>query len=143
MTWHGPRQFSPPPPLAPARASCYRGNTLEIHMSNHPHPVSALAFTPSDGSTPPNGVARCLGDLARDGISWRVHLETRSLPHPGGFLRQMVKGRLHFVSGARSRSTAWLFVEHSEPELVARFHEFSPGELWRLMESLPTEAASE
>jgi hypothetical protein len=135
MARRGPRQFSLPPPLARATGCCYRGNTLGLQRGNHTRLVSALSFTPSDGA------GRHLGDLARNGVCWRVYLETRSLAQPGGFLRQMVEGRLRFVSGERSRSSAWIFVEHSEPELLARFHDFSPGELWRLMESLPVEAA--
>jgi len=73
--------------------------------------------------------ARHLGDLARGETAWRVYLET----HPGG---QPVRGRIHFVSGEATRSTGWIFVEPSDQELIRRFHDFSPVELWKLLESL-------
>jgi hypothetical protein len=87
--------------------------------SQNPSP-SALAQAP---------LARHLGDLARSEERWGVYLETRRE-------RERWSGRLHFVDGPRHRSTGWIFVEWTEAGLVDRFNEFSPVELWRLVESL-------
>jgi hypothetical protein len=73
--------------------------------------------------------AHHLGDLARSDRRWNVYLETRSA---GG----AVAGRLHFVEGDLRRSTTWIFLESSEAEILNRFGDFSPVELWRLVESL-------
>jgi hypothetical protein len=73
--------------------------------------------------------ARYLGDLARANERWQVFLESR----PQG---QAVAGRVHFVQGELTRSSAWILLEWNEPEVVARFNEFSAVELWRLLESL-------
>lgn len=73
--------------------------------------------------------ARHLGDLARSQTRWGVYLETRVL----GTLAQ---GRLHFVEGTRHKCTGWIFREHSEREIHERFNEFSPIELWKILESL-------
>ncbi len=70
-----------------------------------------------------------LGDLARSDRTWRVYLESR----PEG---QSFAGRLHFVDGETLRSTTWIFLEWHERDLVNRFYEFSPVELWKLVESL-------
>jgi hypothetical protein len=40
------------------------------------------------------------------------------------------------VSTDATRSTAWIFVEPSEQDLVRRFQDFSAVELWKLLESL-------
>jgi hypothetical protein len=53
--------------------------------------------------------------------------------HPVG---QPSRGRIHFVSSDVTRSTGWIFVEPSEPDLVRRFQDFSAVELWKLLESL-------
>jgi len=73
--------------------------------------------------------ARHLGDLARSDVSWGVYLETR---HHG----DTVAGRLHFLSDAAVRTTGWIFLEWSEQEIINRFNDFSPLELWRVLESL-------
>lgn len=73
--------------------------------------------------------ARHLGDLARSQTRWSVYLETRT----GGALAQ---GRLHFVEGSRQKSTGWIFREWTEREIMDRFSEFSPIELWKILESL-------
>jgi len=73
--------------------------------------------------------ARHLGDLARSQTRWGVYLETRTT----GSLAQ---GRLHFVEGARHKSTGWIFREWTEREINDRFNEFSPVELWKILESL-------
>lgn len=78
-------------------------------------------------SDTPSG--RHMGDLSRGGTDWKVYLETR--PHG-----QLVSGRIHFRSAQGVRSTAWIFLEWSEHEAAARFNEFSPIELWKLLESL-------
>lgn len=79
---------------------------------------------------------RHMGDLARSDRSWSVYLETRLDPLGGMRGRTCLMGRLHFVDGARRLSSAWIFVGDSDQEIVSRFNEFSPIELWRLAESL-------
>lgn len=73
--------------------------------------------------------ARHLGDLARGESRWSVYLEVQS---QGGNAR----GRVHFVSGSRHRITGWIFVEWNEQGVYDRFQEFSPAELWKVLESL-------
>lgn len=84
-------------------------------------------ITPAAGMVPPGG--RHLGDLTRSGVTWQVHLETR----PKG---QLTAGRIHFVAPHTARATGWIFLEWSEQDVLYRFHEFSPIELWKLLESL-------
>ncbi len=72
---------------------------------------------------------RHMGDLSRGGTNWRVLLETR--PHG-----ELVRGRVHFVSDEGARSSTWIFLEWSEQETTNRFNEFSPIELWKILESL-------
>lgn len=88
------------------------------------------------GSSEPQ--PRHLGDLARGDQRWQVYLETRPVdPSPAGPpKRSPVAGRLHFVAQGQVRRTAWIFLEWSDAELMARFQEFSAGELWRMVESL-------
>jgi hypothetical protein len=73
--------------------------------------------------------ARHLGDLARSQVRWSVYLETR---REG----EIAQGRLHFMEGSRRRTTGWIFREWTEREIADRFNEFSPVELWRILESL-------
>ena len=73
--------------------------------------------------------AQHLGDLARAEVRWHVYLETVKEG-------QMARGRVHFVSGARHRTSGWIFLEWSEQAVVDRFGDFSPAELWKLLESL-------
>ena len=79
---------------------------------------------------------RHMGDLARSDRSWSVYLETRVDPLGGVRGRACLTGRLHFVDGPRRLTSAWIFVGDSDQEIVSRFNEFSPIELWRLAESL-------
>lgn len=79
---------------------------------------------------------RHMGDLARSDRSWSVYLETRLDPLGGARGRPCLTGRLHFVDGAFRLSTTWIFVAESDQEIMGRFNEFSPAELWRLAESL-------
>jgi hypothetical protein len=72
---------------------------------------------------------RHMGDLSRGGVNWKVFLETR----PQG---ELVGGRIHFLSDQGHRSTAWIFLEWSDQDAVQRFNEFSPIELWKIVESL-------
>lgn len=81
------------------------------------------------GPVPNAPAARHLGELARSDRTWNVYLEVR----PQG---DTVAGRLHFVDGTIFRTSGWIFLEWHERELTDRFHEFSPLELWRLVESL-------
>lgn len=89
-----------------------------------PHPQQ-----PAAAGLPEAPAAHHLGDLARSDRRWNVYLETRSA---GG----AVAGRLHFVEGEVRRSTTWIFLESSEADILSRFGDFSPVELWRLVESL-------
>jgi hypothetical protein len=73
--------------------------------------------------------ARHLGDLTRSSTTWRVYFEVDSAARP-------VKGRVHFVSAGGQRSTGWIFLEYSEPDLLKRFQEFSAVELWKILDSL-------
>ena len=74
--------------------------------------------------------ARHLGDLARSDRTWSVYLETRQQG-------DIVAGRLHFVVGTSYRTTGWIFREWNDRDILNRFNEFSPTELWQLVESLP------
>ena len=73
--------------------------------------------------------ARHLGDLARSDARWSVYLETAPRV-------DAVVGRIHFLDDTRRRSTGWIFVEWSEKAVYDRFNEFSPTELWKILESL-------
>lgn len=70
-----------------------------------------------------------VGDLARGGTNWSVHLETRQ----DG---DTAVGRVHFVANEIRRSSAWIFREWTVADIRTRFAEFSAIELWRLLESL-------
>jgi len=72
-----------------------------------------------------------LGQLARAGKSWSVYLESEPHPEIGA-----VRGRLHFVLGDRHRTTAWIFLEWTEKEVLDRARGFSAGELWTFLEGL-------
>ena len=89
-----------------------------------PQPLQPVA-----AGLPEAPAANHLGDLARSDRRWNVYLETRSAG-------TAVAGRLHFVEGDLRRSTTWIFLESSEAEILNRFSDFSPVELWRLVESL-------
>lgn len=84
---------------------------------------------PVPASVPDAPLARHLGDLGRADERWQVFLETR----PQG---QTVAGRVHFLQDGQARSSAWILLEWSEPDVLHRFNEFSAVELWRLLESL-------
>jgi hypothetical protein len=73
--------------------------------------------------------ARHLGDLARGDLRWNVYLETMMED-------SSARGRVHFVNGPRHRMTGWIFMEWSEQAIYDRFGEFSPAELWKMLESL-------
>ena len=89
-------------------------------MGHSQQPLPAVPDVPS---------ARHLGDLARSSVRWSVYLETRRAG-------DTLQGRLHFVEGSRRRSTGWIFREWSEHEIQDRFSDFSPIELWKILESL-------
>lgn len=91
-------------------------------------PSPAQMTTPSSDTIDLSN-ADHMGDLARGGTTWSVHLETRQ-DGP------VAAGRVHFVAGDVRRSSAWIFREWSVLDVKARFAEFSPLELWRLLESL-------
>lgn len=96
---------------------------------------STPALQPAAVSTDSPG--RHLGDLARSDARWSVHLEVRPPADARGFRDgEPVAARLHFVDESRHRVTAWIFLECSEQDVLARFNEFSPTELWKMLESL-------
>ena len=84
---------------------------------------------PSQAPLPDSPRAQHLGDLARADTRWHVYLETT-------MEGSTARGRVHFVSGARHRTSGWIFLEWSEQGIYDRFAEFSPAELWKLLESL-------
>lgn len=89
-----------------------------------PQPLQPVA-----AGLPEAPAAYHLGDLARSDRRWNVYLEAR--PVAGA-----VSGRLHFVEGEQRLSTTWIFLEPTEADILNRFGDFSPVELWRLVESL-------
>jgi len=74
-----------------------------------------------------------MGELKRGDERWEVFIEMQPDAEigPGA-----VRGRLHFLSGERHRSTTWVFLEWSEREIQERFGEFSAVELWHFLETL-------
>ena len=82
-------------------------------------------------ANPPQGLpaARHVGELARSGRTWNVYIETVAEGNSAA-------GRLHFIDGNELRSTGWIFREWHERDVLARFNEFSPVELWSLVESI-------
>jgi hypothetical protein len=84
---------------------------------------------PQTTQHPDTHQAQHLGDLARADVRWPVYKETNTAG-------TSAKGRVHFVSGARHRTSGWIFLEWSEQAIYDRFAEFSPAELWKLLESL-------
>jgi len=90
-------------------------------MAQPQHPLPA--------AVPDAPTARHLGDLGRADDRWQVFLETRAQG-------QTVAGRVHFLQGDLTRSSAWILLEWSEQDILQRFNEFSAVELWRLLESL-------
>jgi hypothetical protein len=87
----------------------------------------------AEASAPGLGVpaAKLIGELTRGTARWDVYLETVQAPDPGA-----VRGRIHFAQDDRRRTTAWIFLEHSEVEVRTRLLDFSSLELWSLLESL-------
>jgi len=79
--------------------------------------------------------AKHMGELKRGEERWDVFMEIQPDPDvaPGA-----VRGRLHFASGERHRSTSWIFLEWSERDVQERFGEFSAVELWHFVEALST-----
>ena len=73
--------------------------------------------------------ARHLGDLARSQVRWSGYLETRQ----DG---ELVQGRIHFIDGSRRCVTGWMFREWTAADILDRFNDFSPIELWKLLDSI-------
>lgn len=73
-----------------------------------------------------------MGHLKFGGAAWDVYVETQA----DATDKRIHKGRLHFVAGERHRESAWIFLEWSDQDIRARFNDFSPVELWSLLESL-------
>jgi hypothetical protein len=75
--------------------------------------------------------ARQMGELARGDSRWDVLIEFARDDEIGG-----LRGRMHFVSGHTHRISGWIFLEWSAKDIETRFAEFSPQELWNLLDSL-------
>jgi hypothetical protein len=74
-----------------------------------------------------------MGELKRGEERWDVFLEIQPDAELGA---GAVRGRLHFVSAERRRTTSWIFLEWSEREVQDRFGEFSAVELWHFVAAL-------
>ena len=72
--------------------------------------------------------AKHMGELKRGDERWDVFIEMLPDAEVGA-----VRGRVHFVSGERRRTTSWIFLEPSEREIQERFGEFSAVELWHFV----------
>ncbi len=77
--------------------------------------------------------AKHMGELKRGDEHWEVFLEIQPDSDVGA---GAVRGRLHFASGERRRTTSWIFLEWSEREIQDRFGEFSAVELWHFVAAL-------
>jgi hypothetical protein len=77
--------------------------------------------------------AKHMGELKRGDERWEVFIETQPDAEVGP---GAVRGRVHFVSGERRRTTSWIFLELSEREIQERFGEFSAVELWHFVAAL-------
>src|SRR2546421_8992022 len=82
--------------------------------------------------------AKHMGELKRGDERWDVYIEMQPDVEVGG---GAVRGRVHFVSGERRRTTSWIFLEWSEREIQDRFGEFSAVELWHFVAALDAEPA--
>ncbi len=85
------------------------------------------------GFNPPYSAIKTMqmGELARGEDRWAVLLESVRDEEV-----EAVRGRIHFVCGSTHRLSGWIFLEWSSKEIEARFTEFSPQELWTLLDSL-------
>jgi hypothetical protein len=72
-----------------------------------------------------------MGELRRGRASWDVFLECESDRANGA-----TRGRIHFVSGGCTRTSAWIFLEWTTRDIEERFLEFAAGELWGLVEGI-------
>ena len=77
--------------------------------------------------------AKHMGELKRGDERWEVFIEMQPDAEVSA---GAVRGRLHFVSGERHRTTSWIFLELSEREVQERFGEFSAVELWHFVAAL-------
>jgi hypothetical protein len=72
-----------------------------------------------------------MGELRRGAASWDVFLECESDRANGA-----TRGRIHFVAGGCTRTSAWIFLEWTARDVEERFLEFGAGELWGLVEGI-------
>lgn len=72
-----------------------------------------------------------MGELRRGAASWDVFLECESDRANG-----VTRGRIHFVCGSRTRTSAWIFLEWTARDVEERFYDFGAGELWGLVEGI-------
>jgi hypothetical protein len=80
----------------------------------------------------PSGIrAKRMGELRRGNATWDVFVECERDAVDG-----VTRGRVHFSSGARVLTTAWIFLEWTERDVEMRFYEFSAQELWAFLGSV-------
>lgn len=112
-----------------------RGLLAWLTPGDYSSRMAPAASTPSDPKRfdPPLSAikARQMGELARGDDRWDVVLESARDPD-----LQALRGRIHFVAGRQHRLSGWIFLEWAEKDIEVRFGEFSPQELWNLLDSL-------
>src|SRR5437899_10316220 len=74
--------------------------------------------------------AKHMGELKRGDDRWDVFIETQADAELGA-----VRGRVHFVTAERRRTTGWIFLELSGRDIQERFGEFAAVELRHLGEA--------
>jgi hypothetical protein len=111
-----------------------RAAVLLTLSTKHPgYPKSTLTTPLPDPQIPlfPGVGSKLMGELRRGTKSWDVFLECE-----GDRANGVTRGRLHFVSGGRTVTSAWIFLEWTARDVEARFHEFGAAELWGLVEGI-------
>ena len=76
--------------------------------------------------------SRHMGELKRGDQRWNVYVEMQRDSDVGA-----VRGRIHFVAPGELKTTAWVFLEWQEKDILERFGEFSAVELLQFVEALP------
>lgn len=92
-----------------------------------PNPKKSKRFDPPLGEIQ----ARQMGELVRGDSRWDVLVEVARDEEVAA-----LRGRIHFISGNLHRLSGWIFLEWAAKDIEARFAEFSPQELWNLLDSL-------
>ena len=92
----------------------------------------SVAYEGMSEAFPGQDQARHMGELKRGAQRWDVYLELQSDAELGA-----VRGRIHFVGDGTHKSTAWVFLEWREKDVLERFGEFSAVELLQFVEAVP------